>query len=244
MFGDASLFRCDKENKEKRCYTNEYFTKHQHAIDFLEFQLKVTDDCAPFSGLAGLSAIGVNISHVTGTCHETQYQITPYQDYAGCDGHSFNNSDGEIVSFVNPLYGKPVYITVQVDEENPIVRSGYNHHDSDDVVYSVHGNGPTHTLFHYSSKRLFRDAHFFYNIEVRLQLSAIDNLSAFDLQSYHVNVTQENCPQDVKVNIVVESNEFHDGKMLKMVEYRDAGFNSQAKIFYSPRRWYVGYDLP
>ena len=141
--------------------------------------MKVTDDCAPFSGLTGLSTVGVNISHVTGTCHETQYQITPYQHYPGCDGHSFNN-DGEEVSFVNPLNGTDVYVTVQVDEENPVVFSGFNHDDSDDVVYSVHGSGPTHTLFHYSSKKLFRDAHFFYNIEVRLQLSAVHNLSDID----------------------------------------------------------------
>ena len=68
LFGNSELFRCDETNVTKLCYSGKVFQKHEYARDFLEYQVKVTDDCQPIKNL------GIDINHTSGTvCHETLY---------------------------------------------------------------------------------------------------------------------------------------------------------------------------
>ena len=48
-------------------------------LNFLQFQFPAADDCAPSTKL------GVNITYERGSCHDTVYTLTPFQDYPECN---------------------------------------------------------------------------------------------------------------------------------------------------------------
>lgn len=177
LIGDASLFFCDKANPGKLCYTDEVFLERQHAINFIEFQMKVSDDCAPPKNL------GMKIELTKGTCSETVFTVTPWQNYPDCvdttsvSAVSAVESDKHAkIPFANPRYSSPARqkeIVVQVDEDDPTVLCGFNDHIGDLAVYN---SVEEKTLFHYGRGRAkggFRDANFFFKVDVSLCTSFV-----------------------------------------------------------------------
>ena len=126
----------------------------------------LSDDCAPSSKL------DVDIVKTGGICQNTEYTITPFQNYSECVGYDYGPSSPlKDVPFENPLNGTPKVVTVQLDDEAPIVECGFfvPNANSVNVVNDK-------TLYHYMLKtegggrRLndarLKDAGFFYNVTV------------------------------------------------------------------------------
>ena len=111
----------------------------------------------------------MNFTYSSGTCQDTKYTVTPFQDYPDCnnvtDVGPFN------LTFVNPLNGTSRDVTVQLDKDAPIVECGFfvPNANSINVVNDK-------SLYHYMLKtegggrRLndarLKDAGFFYNVTV------------------------------------------------------------------------------
>ena len=156
---NAEIFRCDKYDTSRLCYNQQVFQSDLEARNFLDFQFRPTDDCQSSSNLH------VDIQHTAGTCHDTLYTLTPYQDISRCENArpaGFYN-----ITFENPLRGKDESVkkvTLQVDEEDPVVTCGFHDVDKVNVVEKD-------TLFYYydkGSESTLIDSNFFYNIMVRL----------------------------------------------------------------------------
>jgi len=108
----------------------------------------------------------------SGECQNTQYTITPYQNYSECVGYDYGSrSPLKDVPFVNPLNGASREVTVQLDEVAPVVECGFLVPNTNSANM-VDGK----TLYHYMLKtegvgrRLndarLKDAGFFYNVTV------------------------------------------------------------------------------
>jgi hypothetical protein len=219
LLSDAALFRCDKDDPNKLCYSDEVFTEYTHAKDFLNFTVKVTDDCAPFKQkkfskgkevmLKG--TIGMMIELVNGACHETEYLVTAWQDYSS-NPEVLPDIDDTGIDFINPLYGGTKTIYVQVDDEDPAVTCVFTHESKDsDISYSTDEK----TLYYYGSsggsgrKGDLIDSSFFFNID-------------------------DNCDADITVDVVVKSNELdRSSAMVEVFESQLSGFNTQVELHYS-----------
>ena len=114
---NAEIFRCDDDNTNKLCYTDQWFKSAKHVENFLSYQFPAADDCAPTAKL------GVNITYEDGSCGDTVYTITPFQDYPSCNNQTdvgpFN------LTFVNPLPGASREVTVQLDDIAPAIECGF-----------------------------------------------------------------------------------------------------------------------
>jgi hypothetical protein len=180
MFANAALFKCDEANLAKHCYTEKVFLNNEHAKNFLKDQVIITDDCLIAKGL------DMVISR-EGTCSETVFTLVPRQNYTECDNIATSSNETtapssspseaspnsnlftQTLPFVNPLLGRDKHITVQVDDEDPVVTCGF--HDLGDL------NVKDKTLFYYSNKRAgLKDAKFFYTIEVRIHCILLLNI--------------------------------------------------------------------
>jgi hypothetical protein len=158
MFANAALFKCDKTNLTKHCYTDEVFLENEHAENFLKDQVIVTDDCLIAKGL------DMVISR-EGTCSETVFTLVPRQNYTECDNIATSSNEitapssspsgaspnsnlfTQTLPFVNPLLGRDKHITVQVDDEDPIVTCGFHDIHQDNIKVHVDGG----YLFHYNT---------------------------------------------------------------------------------------------
>ena len=61
-----------------------------------------------------------------GSCQNTEYTVTPFQNYSECVGFDYGSrSPLKDVPFENPLAGTPKVVTVQLDEIDPIVECGF-----------------------------------------------------------------------------------------------------------------------
>jgi len=184
LFANAALFKCDKADLAKHCYTDEVFLEYEHAENFLKDQMIVSDDCLIAKGLDMI------ISR-EGNCSETVFTIAPRQNYTECDNIPTTSNDittpsnspsetsliaspnsnlfTQTLPFVNPLFGREKQITVQVDGKDPIVTCGF--HDLGDL------NVKNKTLFYDSSKGAgLKDANLFYTIEVRVHCIPLLNI--------------------------------------------------------------------
>ena len=114
---NAGAFRCDDDDTSRLCYVEEWFKNEKKVLNFLQFQFPAADDCAPSTKL------GVNITYERGSCHDTVYTLTPFQDYPECNDRDpvgpFN------IEFVNPLPGASREVTMQVDNVAPSVECGF-----------------------------------------------------------------------------------------------------------------------
>jgi len=202
---NTDIFRCDPEDVTKLCYDKKVFSKDKYARDFLEYQMKATDDCAQQKSLD-------IIIEQSGTCAETVYTLTPLQNIADCAntanafGHELaatqQNSD---LPFQNPLNGMQKMVTLQVDAEDPIIECGFHDTSSLHVVENK-------TLFYYvdSYDTTPKDANFFYNIT-------------------------ENCPADVQVDVSVKSNELERGETtVNLYKQQESGFVQQPTLYFTP----------
>jgi hypothetical protein len=140
----------------------EVFKSEQSVKNFLGYQLSVDDDCQPSENLELI------IDRTGGSCRETHYTVTPVQNIPACNGR---NSSGPPLNipFENPLFGVSRNVTVQLDEEPPVVQCGF-HLDSTLGIDDVSDDG--RTLYHYmmklsdSPEDRFNEAKFFYNVVV------------------------------------------------------------------------------
>lgn len=128
-------------------------------MNFLEYQFPAADDCAPTTKL------DVTIEKTDGTsCDNTEYTITPSQNYPECDSLTIGAGPFNI-SFVNPLYGNTKTVTLQLDEEAPTVECGFI--PNSNSINVIEGK----TLYHYMLKSdragdRLEDAQFFYDVTV------------------------------------------------------------------------------
>ena len=151
---NPEIFRCDEDDTSRLCYSKRVFQSDKQARNFLDYQFGPADDCQVSNTL------GVRISNATGTCHNTMYKLTPFQDITSCNGTA--PAGFFEIPFENPLFGREKEVTVQVDEEPPKVQCGF--HDIDHINV-VDGQ----TLFFYVGQEEeggLEDANFFYNITV------------------------------------------------------------------------------
>jgi len=108
----------------------------------------------------------------SGECQNTEYTITPSQNYSECVGYDYGSrSPLKDVPFVNPLSGTPKVVTMQLDEVAPVVECGF-------LVPNAYSANMVDgkTLYHYmlktegSGRRLndarLKDAGFFYTVAV------------------------------------------------------------------------------
>ena len=163
LIRDAKLFRCDKFDTSKLCYTDKWFKHKLDVLNFLEYEFPAADDCAPSTKLS------VTIDYERGECQNTVYKLEPFQDYPECNDRTdvgpFN------LTFQNPLNGTAREVTVQLDEVAPAVECGFLVPNANSANM-VDGK----TLYHYMLKtegggrRLndarLKDAGFFYDVTV------------------------------------------------------------------------------
>jgi len=138
---DAKIFRCDKFDTSKLCYTDKWFKDEMELLNFLEYEFPAADDCAPSTKLS------VTIEYDRGLCQNTVYKLEPFQDYPECNDRTdigpFN------LTFQNPLNGTAREVTVQLDEEAPVVECGFLAPNANNANM-VDGDGKT--LYHYMLK--------------------------------------------------------------------------------------------
>lgn len=207
ILADSSLFVSFSDPTSLK-YTDVVFSNKTHVENFFNYQASVDDDCQEDKNLKMIT------THASGTCDETKYELVPRQYYPECSKSLYDKA-GFQIKFQNPLYGKKSTITVNLDEERPIVECGF--HDIHDYNV-VEGK----TLFHYDKKHHkheFKDSNFFFRVT-------------------------ENCPAAVDVDVTVKSNEFVDDDVIAIfANLQESGFNKQAQFLYSPKSCdYSSYD--
>lgn len=165
---DAKLFRCDRDNTSRLCYTGQVFSNEKDARNFLEYEFPASDDCT-----TSPKKLSVTIDKTGGSCYETTYKLTPVQNIPECNGTNFTDielNNNVTISFENPLLGSPKVVTMQLDEVAPVVECGFfPQPNSINVIENK-------TLYYYLSDtdmnalRLndarLNDAHFYYNVTV------------------------------------------------------------------------------
>ncbi len=162
---DSVLFRGDADDTARLVYREEVFKSEQLARNFLGYQFgAVFDDCQPSENLELI------IDRSGGSCRETQYTLTPLQNINACNDRNSSGPPSNI-SFQNPLSGVSKNVTVQLDDEPPIIQCGF-HLDSTLGIDYVSDAG--RTLYHYmiklsdSSADRFNEAKFFYDVAVSI----------------------------------------------------------------------------
>eukprot|EP00957_Ditylum_brightwellii_P148868 11333262-Ditylum_brightwellii.AAC.1 len=170
---DAGIFRCDDDDTKRLCYNGKVFQNEKQVKNFLDYHFPASDDCS------STNMLGVTIKHKRGTCRDTVYTLTPVQDIPACNDHGpvgrFN------IAYENPLYGDSKEVTVELDDEAPVVRCGFR--PDSNSFNRVEGK----TLYHYvltnkKDGRGMDDARFVFDVT-------------------------DNCEDNVHVNVVVTSNE-------------------------------------
>ena len=139
------------------------FKSEISAKNFLGYQFgAVADDCQPPENLE------LQIDRTGGNCSKTHYTVTPLQNIAACIGHNSSGPQFNI-PFDNPLAGAAKIVTVQLDDDPPVIQCGF-HLDDTTGINEVSPDGKT--LYHYtikladSSEFRFNEARFFYNVVV------------------------------------------------------------------------------
>lgn len=161
LLRNAEIFRCDRDDTSKLCYTGQVFKNETDAKNFLEYQFPASDDCSPSSQLS------VDIVKISGSCRDTTYTLTPVQNIPKCDGYFAPPPLN--MEFVNPLEGNTKLVTVQLDEEAPVVVCGFLGVNPFNMIAGpIDGNT---ALYHYMLKTdgdgsRLNDARFFYNVTV------------------------------------------------------------------------------
>lgn len=189
---------CDQSDLQKLCHVDTVFTSTDHVTNMLKHNFKVVDDCASSPSL------GIDVVKESGECASTIFQITPWQEYGECENV---DSNGDSIAFEKILYGDSKTVTMQLDEEDPILECGF--HDADEVNV-VKGT----TLYAYAGSKLFA-------------YSGKKNINSLQDARLYYNIT-ENCNEDVKVDIEVTSNELHhDTTMSTLTAKNMAGVEKQ-----------------
>ena len=162
---DAKIFRCDRDDTSKLCYTDKWFKNATDVFNFLEYEFPAADDCAPSTKLS------VTIDYERGECQNTVYRLEPFQDYPECNDLDDAKIGPFNLTFQNPLNGTAREVTVQLDEVAPVVECGFLVPNTNSANM-VDGK----TLYHYllktdgGGRRLndarLKNAGFFYNVTV------------------------------------------------------------------------------
>ena len=139
------------------------FKSEISAKNFLGYQFgAVADDCQPSENLE------LQIDRTGGNCSKTHYTVTPLQNIAACVGHNSSGPQFNI-PFDNPLAGAAKIVTVQLDDDPPVIQCGF-HRECTPGINVVSPDG--RTLYHYRSKLTdisvyeLNKAKFFYNVAV------------------------------------------------------------------------------
>ncbi|KAL3786294.1 hypothetical protein ACHAW5_001907 [Stephanodiscus triporus] len=207
---DSAFFRGDADDTTRLVYREEVFKSEKFARNFLGYQFgAVVDDCQPSENLELI------INNRTGSCRETRYTVTPVQNIAACNGRNSSGPPTNI-PFVNPLPGASKFVTVQLDEEPPVIQCGFRR-ECTQGVNVVSGDG--RTLYHYRSKLTdisdyeLNEAKFFYNVV-------------------------DNCETDIQIDVVVETNELdlHNNKVAELVKYAVTGSGRDVEFLYEDYR--------
>jgi hypothetical protein len=160
---DALLFRGDANDTARLWNRDRVFNDEDSAKNFLGYQFgAVVDDCQPSTNL------DLIIERTGGSCSETHYMVTPLQNIPGCisrtsSGPPFN------ITFDNPLRGDPTNVTLQLDDEPPVIQCGFRL-DSTSGINVVSPDGKT--LYHYmmkladSSEFRLNEARFIHDVRV------------------------------------------------------------------------------
>jgi hypothetical protein len=159
---DPVLFRGDDNDTSRLVYREKVFNSEQSVHNFLGYQFSVDDDCQSSENLELI------IERTGGLCREANYMVTPLQNIPACNGR---NSSGPPfnIPFSNPLYGDPKFVTMQLDDDPPVIQCGF-HRECTPGINVVSPDG--RTLYHYtmkladSSEFRFNEARFFYNVVV------------------------------------------------------------------------------
>ena len=159
---DALYFRGDDNDITRLVCREKVFKSEQSVKNFLGYQFSVFDDCQPSENLELI------INQTGGSCRETQYTVTPLQNITACNGRN-SSGDPFYIPFINPLAGVSKNVTVQLDDEPPVIQCGF-HLDSTLGIDYISDDG--RTLYHYmiklsdSSEDRFNEAKFFYDVVV------------------------------------------------------------------------------
>ena len=159
---DPVLFRGDDNDTSRLVYREKVFNSEQSVHNFLGYQFSVDDDCQSSENLELI------IERTGGLCREANYMVTPLQNIPACNGR---NSSGPPfnIPFSNPVYGDPKFVTVQLDDDPPVIQCGF-HRECTPGINVVSPDG--RTLYHYRSKLTdisvyeLNKARFFYNVAV------------------------------------------------------------------------------
>mmetsp|Transcript_2549 Transcript_2549/g.3954 ORF Transcript_2549/g.3954 Transcript_2549/m.3954 type:complete len:1065 (-) Transcript_2549:183-3377(-) len=195
---DAEVFRCDEDDTSRLCYHGKVFKNERQVKNFLDYQFPASDDCA------STNRLNVTIEYERGTCRETVYKLTPVQDIPACnDREPVGVFD---IAYDNPLYGASKEVTVQIDDEAPVVHCGFL---PDSTSFNKIDDK---TLYHYMSKsnndgHKLDDAQFIYNVT-------------------------DNCEENVHVSMVVKSNEVQQNSIAEIFEYQTEDSLTQATFLY------------
>ena len=164
LLRDPVRFRGDDNDTTRLVCREKVFTSEQSVKNFLEYQFSVDDDCQPSENLELI------IDRSGGSCRETQYTLTPLQNIIACNDRISSGPPSNI-PFQNPLSGVSKNVTVQLDDEPPVIQCGFRL-DSTSGINVVSPDGKT--LYHYmmkladSSEDRFNEAKFFYNVVVSI----------------------------------------------------------------------------
>jgi hypothetical protein len=157
------LFRGNANDTTRLWHRGEVFKSEISAKNFLGYQFgAVADDCQPSENLE------LQIDRTGGNCSKTHYTVTPLQNIAACIGHNSSGPQFNI-PFDNPLAGAAKIVTVQLDDDPPVIQCGF-HRECTPGINVVSPDG--RTLYHYRSKLTdisvyeLNKAKFFYNVAV------------------------------------------------------------------------------
>lgn len=162
---NAEIFRCDEFDTERLCYDQQVFPSETVAVNFLKYQFPAADDCAATKRLE------VEIEQTGGSCGETVYTITPWQNIPACNDrpptiYSRAGTDTEI-PFINPLSGASRTVTIALDADAPIPTCGFR--SDDNGINKISEDGKTlyhYMLTHEGDGSPLSDSKFFYSISV------------------------------------------------------------------------------
>ncbi len=168
---DPVLFRGDDNAIPRLVYREKLFNSEQSVDNFLGYQFSVDDNCQSSENLELI------IDRTGGSCREANYMVTPLQNIPACNGR---NSSGPPfnIPFSNPLYGDPKFVTVQLDDDPPVIQCGF-HRECTPGINVVSPDG--RTLFHYRSRLTeildfqLNEAKFFYNVAVSYCVWSVTN---------------------------------------------------------------------
>ncbi|KAL3778621.1 hypothetical protein ACHAW5_005068 [Stephanodiscus triporus] len=190
-------FRCDDSNYQRLCHRDKVFRNEQQLKNFMEYQFYAIDDCQLSQD------IEVKIDYKSGSCSETVYTVMPQQTVPGCNG---TNPVGPFnVTNINPLFGSPREVTVQLDAVPPVVTCGFK----TPGIGINQISSDLKTLYHYildDDKFRLNKAQFFHRVT-------------------------DNCDADVQVKVVVNVNELHQNKKVDLLKHTNT-FQEQVEIVY------------